>query len=122
MAEVQPKIVGLTEVRVDDGRELYDFFLVDGEYVEKVYKSIRDRLIITNKRLITIDIQGMMGRKKEYMVIPYSKIAAFSCESAGTFDLDSEFKVWVSGVGCIEFEFIKSNVKPLVQILSKYTL
>ena len=122
MAEIQPKIVGLTETRVDDGRELYDFFIVDGEYVEKAYKSIRDRLIITNKRLIIIDIQGVIGRKKEYMVIPYSKISAFSCESAGTFDIDSEFKVWVSGVGCIEFGFIKSNVKPLVQILSKYTI
>lgn len=122
MAEIQPKIVGLTEASINDGRDLYDFFLVDGEFVEKVYKSIRDRLIITNKRLIIIDIQGMMGRKKEYMVVPYSKISAFSCESAGTFDLDSEFKVWVSGVGCIEFEFIKSNVKPLVQILSKHTI
>lgn len=122
MADIQPKIVGLTETRLDDGRELYDFMLIDGEYVEKSYKSVRDRLIITNKRILSIDIQGMLGSKKEYMIIPYSKISTFSCESAGTFDIDSEFKIWVSGVGCIEFQFIKSNVKPLTQIISKYIL
>lgn len=122
MAEVTPKIIGLRETNIDDGKELYEFFLIPGENVEISFKSVRDKLIVTNKRFITIDIQGFTGKKKEYMTIPFSKIQAFSCESAGTFDLDSELKIWVSGLGKVEYTFVKSDVKPLVQILSRNIL
>lgn len=122
MAEVTPKIIGLRETNIDDGKELYEFFLIPGENVDISFKSVRDKLIVTNKRFITIDIQGFTGKKKEYMTIPFSKIQAFSCESAGTFDLDSELKIWVSGLGKVEYTFVKSDVKPLVQILSRNIL
>jgi len=44
-----------------------------------------------------VDIQGMTGSKVDYMSIPYRSITRFSVETAGTFDLDSELKIWVSG-------------------------
>lgn len=121
MSEIQPKIVALSEVDINDGKDIYDFLLLDDEKILISYKSIRDRLIVTNKRLIVIDIQGLRGKKKEFMIIPLCKITAFSCESSGTFDLDAEMKVWCSGIGRIEFEFMKgTDIKPLLKILNQH--
>ena len=98
MAEIQPKIIGLMNTNLEDGRDLFDFLISNQEEVLLSYKSVRDRLIVTNKKLLVIDVQGITGRKKEYMILPLSKLTAFSCESSGTFDLDAELKVWGSAI------------------------
>lgn len=113
------KLVGLTEHPAGTGEERYGFLFQEGETVELEYKTVRDMLILTNKRLITVDVQGLRGKKAEYFILPYSKITAFSVETAGTFDLDAEFKIWASGLGEIEFEFLKgTNVKKIASLLS----
>ena len=38
-----------------------------------------------------------MGSKAEYLSIPYRSIVRFSVETAGTFDMESELKLWLSG-------------------------
>ncbi len=120
MSEVIPKFVGLSKVRVGDGQKEYDFLISDNETVLLEYKSIRDRLVVTNKKLLTIDAQGITGRKKEYMTIWLSSVTAFSCETAGTFDLDSELKVWSSGVGKLEYQFIKgTDIRELTKVLNE---
>ena len=35
----------------------------------------------------------------------FSKVQAFSLETAGTFDLDAELELWFSGLGRVKFEF-----------------
>ncbi|MFX0547710.1 PH domain-containing protein [Hathewaya histolytica] len=121
MADIKPKIAALMECDPSSGIESYEFMLIQGEIIELSYKSVRDRLIVTNKRLIIINIQGLIGKKKEYMVIPYSKISSFSGETAGTLDIDAELKIWCSGLGSIEFEFLRNtDIKPLVRILSEH--
>ncbi len=116
---MESKIVALTTVSPDDGRELFDFVISEDEQILLSFKSVRDRLIVTNKKLLIIDIQGILGRKKEYMIIPFSKITAFSCESAGTFDLDAELKIWASGINQMQFEFLKgTDIRPLTRILN----
>jgi hypothetical protein len=67
------------------------------EHVEHAYQLIRDMFVFTNKRLVFVNRQGMTGKKVEYMSIPYSKISRFSIETAGTFDLDAELKIWLTG-------------------------
>jgi hypothetical protein len=52
--------------------------------------------IFTNKRLILVEKQGITGSKIEYKSIVYKSISRFSIETAGTFDLDAELKIWVS--------------------------
>ena len=42
-----------------------------------------------------VDIQGLTGKKVEYLSIPYNEISKFSIETAGHFDLDAELKLWV---------------------------
>ncbi len=74
----------------------YRQLLVAGEEIEIGFKLIRDTFIFTSKRLILIDKQGVTGRKMEYMSIPYKSISRFSIETAGTFDLDAELKIWIS--------------------------
>lgn len=64
--------------------------------VELGFKLVRDTFIFTDKRLILIDIQGLTGSKREYLSIPYKSISRFSIETAGTFDLDAELKIWIS--------------------------
>ncbi|UHD45545.1 PH domain-containing protein [Aureimonas altamirensis] len=74
-----------------------DGVLIEGETVRMAYRVIRDFFVFTQKRLILVDVQGMTGSKVDYVSIPYRAITRFSVETAGTFDLDAELKVWVSG-------------------------
>lgn len=64
------------------------------ECVAFAFKSGRDSLYLTNKRLFVIDVQGMSGKRKEYMSIPLDSIRVWSVESAGSFDRDMELRVW----------------------------
>ncbi len=92
--------------------------LIEGETILDSFKAMRDGIIFTDKRIIALNVQGVTGKKKDYTSIPYSKISAYSVETAGTLDLDSELEIFVSGVGArIRFEF-KGAVN-IVQI-SKY--
>lgn len=74
----------------------YSKLLIENEVIELGFKLLRDTFIFTNKRLIMIDIQGITGNKQEYFSVPYKSISRFSIESAGTFDLEAELKIWIS--------------------------
>ncbi|MGS2719256.1 PH domain-containing protein [Paraglaciecola aestuariivivens] len=91
------------------------------ESVEQVFKVIRDMYVFTNKRLILIDKQGMTGRKVDYHSIPYRAITQFKIETAGHFDLDAEFKIWVSGQSePIEKDLKKDTVVGIQQTLATH--
>lgn len=75
----------------------YEKLLIENEQVELGFKLFRDVFMFTNKRLIIIDVQGLTGSKVEYRSMPYKNISRFSLETAGTFDLDAELKIWISG-------------------------
>lgn len=51
---------------------------------------MRDYVVFTNKRLIACNVQGITGSKKDFTSLPYSKLQAFSIETAGTLDMDAE--------------------------------
>lgn len=98
-------------------------FLIEGEDIIGAYKSVRDGVVFTNKRIIAINVQGITGKKQDYTSIPYSKISTFSLETAGVFDLDSELELYMSGVGKVKFQFTGStDVKAICKAISKYTL
>lgn len=82
-----------------DARELQkdlDAVLIEGERVVRAFRIIRDLFIFTDHRLVLIDKQGLTGRKAEYHSIPYRSITHFSVETAGTFDMDAEMKIYIS--------------------------
>lgn len=71
--------------------------LANGEEVDVAFKLIRDLIVFTDKRLLLVDKQGITGKKVEYHSIPFKSISHFSVETGGTFDLDAELKIWISG-------------------------
>ncbi|MEV0700270.1 PH domain-containing protein [Saccharopolyspora sp. NPDC050389] len=85
--------------RVDPRAAAQEFgrLLAQGEEVHAAYQLVRDSFLFTDRRLILVDKQGVTGRKVEYHSIPYRSITHFSVETAGTFDLDAELKIWLSG-------------------------
>ena len=103
--------------------KMIDDFLIGDEQIVGSYQSMRDGVVFTNKRIIAINVQGITGKKKDFTSIPYSKITTYSLETAGTFDLDAELELYLSGVGKVKFEFTGStDVKAICKLISEYTL
>ena len=113
----------LKKVDNDKFGKIINDFLVDDETIICAYKSLRDGVVFTNKRIIAINIQGLTGKKQDYTSIPYSKISTFSLETAGFFDFNCELELYMSGVGKVKFQFTDStNTKEICKIISTFTL
>ncbi|WP_127125510.1 PH domain-containing protein [Georgenia sp. SYP-B2076] len=97
--------------------------LIENETVHLAFKGMRDSVTFTNKRIIALNVQGMTGKKKDYTSLPYSRIQAFSVETAGTFDLDSEIELWFSGLGRIKLEFTRGvDIRGLNRLIGDHVL
>ena len=99
--------MGILNATAADPRELIQKHreaLTEGEVVTYVYKTIRDYIAFTNWRVLYINVQGITGSKREFLTVPYRSITAFAIETAGTFDLDAEIKIYLSGHEPIEFK------------------
>ena len=96
---------------------------VPGEQIIQSFRGIRDGVVFTNKRIFAINIQGITGKKKDFTSLPYSKIQAYSVETAGVLDLDSELELWFSGMGKVKFEFVAhANVTGICRMISEKVL
>ena len=97
--------------------------LVQGEDVLLAFKGMRDSVVFTSKRLISINVQGLTGKKRDYTSLPLNRVQAWSVETAGTFDLDSELDLWFSGLGRVRLEF-KGNVdiRQISQLVGQHVL
>ena len=116
-------IVKLKPINIDEGQKLVSDLLIEDEKVYFAFSSMRDKLVFTNKRIISLNVQGVTGKKVDYTSIPYSKIQTFSIESSGTFDLDSELDITISGLGIIGFELsAQTDIRDLCKFISMYTL
>ncbi len=97
--------------------------LTEGETILGSYQTVRDGVVFTNKRIISINIQGITGKKKDVTSLPYSKIQVFSVETAGVLDLDSELEMWFSGLGKVRFEFTSNcNIAEICRVISTFVL
>jgi hypothetical protein len=97
--------------------------LLENEKIIDAYKSMRDGVVFTNKRIIAVNVQGLTGSKKDYTSIPYKNIVAYSVETSGTFDLDSELEIYLSSVGKIKFEFTgKTSMVEISKYISQHLL
>ena len=91
--------------KVKDAPNSFMELLIEGENVLGCYQALRDYVVFTDRRVVSVNVQGLTGSKKDFTTLPYSKIQAFSVETAGVFDLDSELDLFFSGIGKIRFEF-----------------
>lgn len=120
---INKKIVKLKRENVESGMQLVGELLVENEQVLASFSSLRDKLVFTNGRIISVNVQGITGMKRDFTSIPYSRIQMYSVETAGTMDFDSELTVWVSGMGEFKFEFTSgSDVVGLNKMMSRYIL
>ena len=97
--------------------------LLHNEEIVDAYKSMRDGVVFTNKRIIAVNVQGLTGSKKDFTSLPYKNIVAYSVETAGTFDLDAELEIYFSEVGSVKFEFSgATKVLDISKIISEFLL
>lgn len=97
--------------------------LIPGERLVAAFKTTRDFVTFTDKRLIAANVQGLTGKKVDFTSLPYNKIQAFSIETAGNFDRDAELDLWFSGLGKVRLEFkANSDIRQLGQMIAAYVL
>ena len=115
--------VKLRQVDNEEGNSLVGDLLIDDEQIFSSFKGMRDMVIFTNRRIIAVNVQGFTGKKKDFSSLPYSKIQAFSFETAGTFDLDAEMELWFSGLGKVRFDFnTQFDVRQFSKFIGQYVL
>lgn len=96
---------------------------IPGEQIIQSFRGIRDGVVFTNKRIFAVNVQGITGKKKDFTSLPYSKIQAYSVETAGVLDLDSELELWFSGMGKVKFQFVaRANVADICRMISEKVL
>jgi hypothetical protein len=97
--------------------------LVDGERAEVAYKTIRDVAVVTNKRLIISDRQGLTGKKVEVYTIPFKSIIMYSSENGGgMLDLNAELELWTKA-GKFKLNVNKKvDIRKLDRIIGTYIL
>ena len=113
-----------TDVDPNKLKEEFSELLLDGEQIRHAYKLFRDLIVFTNLRLFLVDKQGITGKKREYISIPYRSVDYFSKETAGHFDLDAEIKIHIKGRQTpVVLEFRKdAHVHEVFRALSHYVL
>ena len=94
-----------SEVDATEMQEEFARVLATGERIDRAYVLVRDAMLFTDRRLILVDKQGVTGRKISYHSVPYRSITHFSVETAGSFDLDAELTISLSGGQAIVKQF-----------------
>ena len=109
------------DVSPEDVTRDLGILLVDGERVEVAFRGVRDMHVFTDRRIIVVDRQGLRGKKVEYVSVPYRAVVRFSTENAGTFDMDSEVRIWATGFAePISIELARgANLAGLQQALAR---
>lgn len=117
------KFVKLRELSDPNAAATIQDLLVDDEQIFASFKALRDMVFFTNRRIIAVNVQGITGKKVDYTSLPYSKVQAFSFETAGVLDLDTEMELWFSGLGKVRFEFdTKFDVRAFSRFVAAYVL
>jgi hypothetical protein len=117
------RFVKLSETPVETVEERVSALYVEGEKSLLAASGARDQVMFTNKRIFAVNRQGMTGSKVDISSLPYNKIQAFSIETAGTFDRDSELEMYFSGLGKVRLEFSKDfNLTYVAQLIGWATI
>lgn len=115
----------LKPINPNEVREEVNGLLISGEEIIAAFKTVRDQLIFTNKRIISIDVQGVTGKRKSFASMPYSKILFFSIQTPGFAELisDSELTLTFSNGFVATFEFKGDvNIGEIGRRISEFVL
>lgn len=116
-------LIKLGHISNEKSKEIVKDIIIENEDIIASFESMRDKLIFTTKRMISVNVQGITGKKIDYTSIPYNKIQAYSVETAGMMDMDAEIDVTVSGLGTVRFELTgTTNIKEICREISQKIL
>ena len=119
------RVFNLKPINAEGIRKEVDGLLIAGEQVEFAFQTVRDQLVFTNKRIISIDVQGITGKRKSFATMPYSKIQYFSIQTPGFMELipDSELFIMFTNGFTAQFEFKGAvDIGKIGRMLSEYVL
>ncbi|WP_406687570.1 PH domain-containing protein [Rossellomorea vietnamensis] len=106
---------------VEVPQELYTM-LIEGEKAEVAYKTVRDVAVVTNKRIMIADRQGITGEKLEVYTIPFKSIILYSSENGGALDIDAELELWTK-VGKLKLSLNKKvDIRKLDRLIATHIL
>ena len=95
---------------------------VEGEEIINAFKSGRDGVLFTNKRVISLNVQGMTGKKQLVESIPYARVLNYSVESAGMLDSKNYLEICLANK-TFKFELLgKCELTKLYQTISGFIL
>ena len=115
----------LKPISIDEVRTEVMNLLVKGEIIAAAFKTVRDQLIFTNKRIISVDVQGLTGTRKSYSSLPYSKVQFFAIQTPcfGELVPDSELFLSFSNGFTAKFEFRGPvDIGAIGRMISEYVL
>ena len=113
----------LKEIQKEEINKDVEMFLTEDEEILVAYKTIRDQVIFTTKRVIVVNVHAVTGLKTGYFSYPYSKIQYFGIITAGAVDLDSELVLTYANGTRLAFDFLfNQNVKKVCSIISEFVL
>ncbi|MCK9426030.1 MAG: PH domain-containing protein [Ignavibacteriaceae bacterium] len=113
----------LKPIKIEEIIDIMHKMFLDDENVFAAFKTVRDQLVFTDKRIIAANVQGITGKKIDFTSIPYSRIQTFSVETAGLIDLDCELEIFVSSIGPIHFDITGGfDIVAFSKLIGKYIL
>ena len=121
----QNSVWNLKPISLDAVRKDVPRLLVRGETIVAAFQTVRDQMIFTNKRILSIDVHGITGKRKSFSTLPYSRIQFFAIQTPGLLELvpDSELFIMFSNGFTATFEFKGSvDIAALGQLISQYVL
>ena len=121
----QNSVFNLKPINIDAVRNEVTGLLVPNEKILYAFQSVRDQIVFTDKRIISIDVQGITGKKKSFATMPYSKVQYFSIQTPGFMELfpDSELFLMFNNGFTANFEFKgKVDIGMIGRIISSYVL
>lgn len=121
--EVQSNFMNLKEISIDKVREDVLSVLAPGENVIQVFKTVRDQVIFTDKRVMTVNVQNLVGKRVAFFSYPYSKIQYYGIETAGVFDIDSELILAFADGIQLTFDFkSRVDIKRISSTIQQYIM
>ncbi|MCH5208881.1 MAG: PH domain-containing protein [Oscillospiraceae bacterium] len=121
----QNSVFNLKPINIDGVRSEVNGLLINGEEIVMAFQTIRDQLVFTNKRIISIDVQGITGKRKSFSTMPYSKIQYFAIQTPGFLELipDAELFIMFSNSFTAKFEFKGDvDIGKIGRMISEYVL
>jgi len=117
--------IDLTQIDVTSVNKNLFPLLIDGEEVVDAFKTVRDQLVFTSKRIIAIDVKGLTGKKQEFMSMPYKMVQYYRVQTVGFAELipDAEMDLYFANGHKAHFEFKgRCNILEIGKKISKYCL